>query len=303
MHSPKQFCRFVVVILAIFTSCDATGGESIWGAFKRGWDEEWARRKAAGDTIKIDTSSLNADIYTRNFINRGLQKVGMPAALPAPKVQRKSVWIPGKGFVDITAEAQAQVDRDFKRVSKGQRPTGSVITTPGNRHPKRSTKNVAINMIAKAVRNGSDATLAEHVDWASVRNRSLLALLQDPDRYNSREFADDYAKIITELSSIEEGQVLQQLYNDSHRKSFRWTRRKTRSESYQELQFATPSRTNGKLVYACSVHLHRVQESPTQKWLILNIRIAGSDLDLDRIYLNNISASLDSMPTLQRWIQ
>lgn len=284
---------------------EALAKETVWQAMKRGWKEGAGRRPPPGAPVRLDTSAVNPQIYTSGLINRGLNGLGLPSLMSAPKVQKQSIWIRGRGFVDITAQAQAQVDRDFQRYSNGRRPTGAVIIQPGQKR-RPSGRTIDLRPIVQQVLQGSDEAISQQIDWSSVQNRSLVSLMEDPAAYNTAAFAEDYESIGRELSSLDQTELVRRMFGPLDRPSLRWIQNRSMSNGTIAIQFRTLVKSSSEQPTGCVIYVHRSDDGKSHSWQIQNVSIDANQTTLDSVYQSALLASLRSndspMPVLSRWV-
>jgi hypothetical protein len=117
---------FAIILFAYWASTTGNalaGGSLLETFFSQNDSSDEINRQGTGSPIQVDTSALDFEIKTKAAVNKGLRAIGLPSMLGPPKVQRQSAWVKGRGFVDITDQAQRQVDADFHRVNNGSSPT------------------------------------------------------------------------------------------------------------------------------------------------------------------------------------
>ena len=208
--------RFVLFIalfanLTIFTVDAMAGGSVLETFFGRNHTSDEINRRGRGQQIRIDSSSMNMSVKTNATINKGLRAIGLPAFMGPPQVQRQSKWVKGHGFVDITEQAQRQVDADFRRAN-GQavrRQANTQRSSTASRTTKRPTS--PIQTTVELLRSGDSMNWMTDVNFDSIQQRALQSLMVDPARFESADFRLQEAAISQELTIIDHAAIIDEL--------------------------------------------------------------------------------------------
>lgn len=293
-----RHCIRLVVILFVPCSIPVqsyAGGSLIETFFSQNHSSEQLNRQNAGRPIRVDTSALDLNVKTNAMVNRGLNKIGLPSLLGPPKVQRQSVWVKGRGFVDITEQAQKQVDAQFHRANKSQPKSQASHTA------KKSTNNLQseISSLVAALRQPSTEAFQSKLDFKEIEAKSVRGLMREVGEMNSPKFAAAWPAIEAELGSVSRNQLLEDLFGKLDRSSLsaidyrnvgsgRYAiRLRVGKNSQQSVAtvFMAPKNSNGAI-----------------QWLVDEISLPSRQLTLLAVHQYRTIEQLPRMPVLSRYV-
>ena len=293
------FATVMLVHLTVLAGDGMAGGSIIETFFSRNHSSDQVNRQGNQTPIRVDTSSMNMQVKTNAVVNKGLRAIGLPSLLGPPKVPRQSVWVKGQGFVDITEQAQRQVDADFRRANgqKQKRQANTARSSTANRRQNQGAS--PMQPTVELLRNGDPVDWINQVDFASIRQRALQSLMMSPARFQSSEFKSQLPVIQQELKLIDDAAVVEELLSGIDRSSLTFVGGSRSKSGGLEVRVIESDQPNTPPM---QVSIKPTKRGGRSTWLIEEIFVPAEGLSLSQLYQFRLIERLPQMPTYAAWV-
>jgi hypothetical protein len=285
--------------LTILTSDAIADGSIVATFFGRNHTSDQLNRQGNGKPIRVDTSSMNRNVKTYATINKGLRAIGLPSLLGPPKVQRQSVWVKGRGFVDITDQAQRQVDADFRRANGGVTTNRTNAARPATTSRAKNQSSSPMQPTVELLRTGNSVDWMTQVDFDSIEQRALQSLMMNPAEFHSSEFKSQAAMIEDELKIIDSAAIVEELLSGIDRLSLTFAGGSRSKAGGLEVRVIEADRPDDP---PCVILIKPIKVGGKAKWLIEDITVPAESLSLLQLYQYRLIENLPQMPTYAAWV-